>query len=242
MIGPPADHIPRASLFRPAPRPAPRRRDKRARFKQVFMGVSGSGSLPTPQSSSTPPPQSCSTTPPQFSSGHPTNQHTDLPNQHLGPSNQHPPPILNLHNVANTCYAVATVQVMHSIGLHNYMLAGQTPHEMNLSNLLTHILNGTAPSPDLVPLVMALNLCLPPQNFFTIGRMECAAEFLASLFSSISLGPHFSTFESQAICPVCSAVAISNLPNSISNLLLTLQSVRGVVPVNVSNLVAGKDP
>ena len=127
-----------------------------------------------------------------------------------------PPPTLNPPNVANTCYAVACSEVMHSIGLQNYLLPGQTPVEMNLTNHLRTILNGSRSSPDLVPLVMALNMCLPPQSQFVVGRQQCAGEFLSCLFSSLTLRQHFSTFEDQAICPVCSVIYTANLPHAIT--------------------------
>ena len=184
------------------------------------------------QSSSVPPPSSTSSQPPRSSSSS-----TQSPPQ---PQPQPVPPmILPLANVANTCYAVSTLQVLHSVDLQHQLLPGQTPLQMNLTNLLSPILNISAASPqtDLVNLVMALNMCLPPQSQFHVGQQQCAGEFLGSLLDSLTLQPHFSTFQVQAVCHVCRNTESSNLANSVTPLLLIIPILNSPVPADLSHLV-----
>ena len=134
---------------------------------------------------------------------------------------------------------VSTLQVLHSVDLRHQLLPGQTPVQMNLTNLLNPILNASPASPqmDLVNLVMAVNMCLPPQNMFNVGQQQCAGEFLGSLLDSLTLRPHFSTFQEQAVCPVCRNTERSNLPNSVTPLLLVIPLLDSPVPADLSSLV-----
>ena len=131
------------------------------------------------------------------------------------------------------------MQVMHAVGLHPLLLPGLSPLEMNLTNLLASFLDGTSPHVDLIPLVMAVNLCLPAQNQFTIGRQQCAGEFLSSLLGSLQLRPHFSTFQEEALCVVCGTTQTTNLPNSTNPFLLVLPVLQSSAALDVQNLVTG---
>ena len=101
-----------------------------------------------------------------------------------------------------------------------------TPTQQNLTNLLAQILT---PTPvqltsrfHLVPLVMALNLCLPPPNRFDIGRQACAGEFLDLLLSNLQLRPYMSRFEEVGLCPICNLSQISAIPNTTTPFLLLI--------------------
>ena len=259
--GPPADQMPRNILLSPAPMPRPRTRDRREKFSRIFMGGGISGRprhqaphgysarpppqpVPPPTQSASPPTQSVppptQSVPPPTQSVPPQTQSVPPPTQSVPPASQPmPPPVLNFNNVGNTCYAIATIQVLSTMDLHSQIMAGQTPVEMNLTNLLLPILTRSSPHTDLVPLVMALNMCLPPQNMFNIGQQQCAGEFLSSLFASLTIRPHFSTFLAEAVCPVCNSSQTSNLPNSITPFLLVIPLLSAPAPANLLQLVRG---
>ena len=80
----------------------------------------------------------------------------------------------------------------------------------------------SSPRFDLLPLINALNLCLPAPNMFTIGRQECAGEFLDALFENINLTSHISSFQEIAICPDCNVPQTAALPTTRSPLMLLL--------------------
>lgn len=241
-------------LFHPAPRPMPRTPDRRQRFKGLFMGGTArtrqprqprpSPSAPSqaravPPTTSSPPPQHTPQPPPMQPTQSPHQSPRQSPPQQPPPQQSVAPQVLNVQNVANTCYAVSTIQVLHAIGLQQQLLAGQSPMEMNLTNLLTQVLSGTSPNSDLVPLVMAVNMCLPTQHMFTLGQQQCAGEFLSSLLNSLQLRPFFSTFLEEAICPLCRTTQSSNLPNSTTPFLLVIPVLISSVPVNLAALVTG---
>ena len=251
--------MPRTILLSPAPMPRRRVRDRREKFNRIFMGggLSGQPEHQAPHRSSQtstqapPPPQSVppptQPVPPSTQSVPPPTQSVPPPTQTVPPPTQTVPPpthpvpprVLRLANVGNTCYAIATIQVLSTTGLHSQLLAGQTPVEMNLTNLLLPILNGTTPHTDLVPLVMALNMCLPPQNMFNVGQQQCAGEFLSRMHSSLNIRPHFSTFLAEATCPICNSSQTSNLPTSTTPFLLVIPLPSTPVPADLLQLVTG---
>ena len=115
---------------------------------------------------------------------------------------QDPPNVVLLQNVANTCYAISSCYVLSFIGLDGHLLPGNDPLQVNLTITLQQYLSGHPPQPNVIPLVNALNLTLPPANMMTIGTEQCAGEFLTALFSSINFQPFFSSFHISAYCPV----------------------------------------
>ena len=116
------------------------------------------------------------------------------------------------------------------------MLPGNTALEDNLTNMLRPILtmNPTTFTPfDLIPVVNALNICLPQQNMFNVGNQQCAGEFLDSLLSSLTLGPYISSFEEIGICPLCNTPQLSTF-NTNSQFLLLLPLAQHVAqPVDL---------
>ena len=152
---------------------------------------------------------------------------------------RNPPPVLNIQNVANTCYAVSVVQVLCGVGLQRCLLPGTTPLNSNLTNLLNPILGGgpTTPQFDLVNLVMALNMCVQGPNMFDIGRQQCAGEFLTVLLSNLSLGPHFSTFKEEATCQLCQTTESVNLPTATTPHILVLPITHSQVAADVAPIV-----
>ena len=182
-----------------------------------------------PQTSSCPPPrqQAGIRCPPT-----PTSTQTA---QQPGP----PPSVLNIRNVANTCYAVSTMQVLHSLGLQHYLLQGSDTLSSNLTNLLLPLLSSSPASPqfDLRNLVMALNMCLPAHNQFALGRQQCAGEYMGSLLSSLNIAPFFTTFEEVTVCTLCGDTNRTNLPHHSSPLFMTLTIPHNPHPANVATMV-----
>ena len=252
--------------MRTSPFPTPQRRthNRREQFHRTFMGMGSRHQGPprarTAQHQSIPPPTQfvppptqavppptqavpppTQSAPPPTQSASPPTQSAPPPTQSVPPPTQQPTPpqILNIQNVANTCYAVASLQVLHFIGLHHQLLAGQTPLEMNLTNLLRSILDRSSTLTNLPPLVAALNWCLSPLNQFQIGRQQCSAEFMSYLFSSLTLRPFFSTFQTQALCQFCNTIQNINLPNTTTPFLLVIPMPSSSVQSNLPNLVTG---
>ena len=182
-----------------------------------------------PQPSSSPSTESSPTSPPPMQA-----QSLSQPTPQLNP-----PPVLNIRNVANTCYAVSVLQVLHGVGLQQCLLPGNTPLNSNLTNLLIPILSlgPNTPQIDLVNLVMALNMCVPGPNMFNIGRQQCAGEFLSALLSELNLGPYFSIFKEEATCQFCLTTQSVNLPTASTPLILVLPITDSPVPANVAPIV-----
>ena len=248
-------------VFNPAPRPRPRTADRHAEFGRLFMGGDRSGRpprqyCPTATTSASHPRPSCTQGPTISRPSVQPSQHTWHPHtqtRHGSPGSgippvppqpsappRHaplPPTVLNLRNIGNTCYAIATVQVFHKVGLLSSLRPGLTPQEQNLSNLLGTILrSATMQQFDLVNLVMALNMCLPPDNMLSIGRQECAGEFLQLLLKSLNLPSFFSTFQEQNRCPTCNTTHISNFPpTNITPFVLVIPVPQGQ-EVNLNTL------
>ena len=140
-----------------------------------------------------------------------------------------------MQNRENTCYACAVLHILHYIDLGRYLQPGQTPQEENLKNLLMAIFTPIRATNtfDLIPVVMTLNLCLPPQEMFQIGRQGCAGEFLDLLLLSLNIDPYISSFIEVGICPVCHTPQTSSFNTRSQYLLLLPQPDTPSQPVDL---------
>ena len=85
------------------------------------------------------------------------------------------------------------------------------PAQIVLAALLPQVCHqlrdNTQPPVNPVPLLQAVNACLPPANRFNPGQSECSVELLFNLLEQLPLLPgHITTYMERGTCPLCRQV------------------------------------
>lgn len=265
FTGVPADDRDRSTFLSPAPSPRRNTKQKRGRRQQYYDGYSPQTPSPTPSNrrqQSRTPDNSRSQSPNSSRSSSPTSTRSlsPLPMSTGTTSPQQPratsprsksstqmfrvPDVLPLSNTLNTCYAVAVVQALHRLGLGPHLNAESnlSPLQLNLLNTLVPILSirptQNTPRSNLTHLVNSLNLCLPPENMFAIGRQQCAGEFLDQLLANLTNTRFISVFKETALCPFCGTSQTANLPTTQCDSIFLLALRHNNQPIDLSTAVA----
>ena len=153
-------------------------------------------------------------------------------------SSQIVPTSVDLVNTANTCYSIVAVQALYSIRFQDYMIDDQSSVlATNLTNLLRQYLNGAVS--DSAQLVVALNMNLSPRNQFTVGRQQCAGEFLSMLLSIVQSEQLLSLCQSVVSCVVCGFEGRCPYPASLTDTILLLSFPSTILELDLRILVNG---